>query len=100
MKVNILPRAVLDLEEIVDYLSDFSIKSALEQYDRLVEKINNLPAFPFLYPVYKPGRYKFEYRKLVVDNYLVFYVVLDDVIEIHYILHEKRNLTKYFEIEE
>ncbi len=31
-----------------------------------------------------------NYRMLVVENYLVFYVVLDDVVEIRRIFHGKR----------
>ncbi len=93
VKIKMLPLAAQDLEEIVDFLSGFYVSVALDQYDNLIEKINKLPSFPFLHPVYKPGKYNYEYRKMVVDNYLVFYVVLDDAIEIHRILHQKRNIT-------
>lgn len=99
-KVLMLPRAAQDLEEIVEYLSGFYLSVALDQYDRLVSKINEITSFPFRYPEYKTGRFKLPYRRMVVDDYLVFYVVSDDEIVIHRILHEKRNVSKYFDQEE
>jgi len=35
-----------------------------------------------------------EYRVLTVKNYLVFYVVLEETIEIHRIIYRKRNLSQ------
>lgn len=99
-KIVMLPRAAQDLEEIVNYLSDFYTSAALDQYDRLVSKINEIPSFPYKYSEYKPGRFKLSYRRMVVDDYLIFYVVGDNEIVIHRILHEKRNINKYFEQEE
>lgn len=99
-RIVMLPRAAQDLEEIVDYLSDFYISTALDQYDRLISKINEILFFPLMYPEYKSGRFKFAYRRMIVDEYQIFYVISDDEIVIHRILHEKRNITQYFEQEE
>ena len=40
-----------------------------------------LTQFPYKYEKYEDGQYENTYRRMVVDDYLVFYVVLDDVIE-------------------
>jgi len=43
------------------------------------------------YPVDAMG---FRYRKMVVDKYLIFYIVLEDTIEIHRIINAKMDLTR------
>lgn len=35
-----------------------------------------------------------KYQKMVVDNYLVFYLALEDTIEIHRIINAKMDLSK------
>lgn len=96
-RIVILPRAAQDLEDVVDYLSQFYTNTAVKQYDRIVSKIKELPHFPHKYEEYRAGHYRFSYRRMVVDDYLVFYVVLDDTIEIHSIQHGKRDIGKYLD---
>ena len=93
-----LPLAVQDLDDIVEYLAQFHAHTGLNQFDRIISKINELPHFPEMYAVYEAGQYRFTYRKIVVDRYLVFYVVLENTIEIHRILHESRNISRYLGI--
>jgi len=96
-RIVMLPRAVQDLEDIVDYLSQFYTSTAIKQYDRIIEKINDIPPYPNKYEEYGTGQYHNTYRRMVVDDYLVFYAVLDDVIEIHRILHGKRDIGRYLD---
>ena len=90
-----LPLAVQDLDDIVEYLAQFHAHTGLNQYDRIISKINELPHFPEMYAVYEAGQYRFTYRKILVDRYLVFYVVLENTIEIHRILHESRDISRH-----
>ncbi len=96
-KVKMLSSARNDLAEIIEYLSDFSGDVALNQYDMIIDKINSLKTFPFKYEEYRSNSSYFKYRRLVVNNYLVFYVVLDDTVEIHRIVHAKIDLSKILE---
>ena len=96
-RIVMLPLAVQDLEDITDYLSQFYASTAIKQYDRIIEKINDIPPFPNKYEEHGKGHYHNNYRRMVVDDYLVFYVVLDDVIEIHRILHGKRDIGRYLD---
>ncbi|WP_209875542.1 type II toxin-antitoxin system RelE/ParE family toxin [Paenibacillus silagei] len=58
---------------------------------RCDEAIARLELFPFSSPVARNMiGLKDEYRSLVVENYIVFYVVLDDIVEIRRVLHGKR----------
>lgn len=80
--------------EMIDYLSQFHPSTALNQYDRIIGKINALKEFPMMceeYPIEVMG---FRYRRLVVDRYLVFYIVLETTIEIHRIINSRMDLTK------
>lgn len=92
-KIKMLPAATIDLGDMINYLSQFYSSTALKQYDRIIEKINTLKEFPLMceeYPIEIMGR---KYRKMVVNDYLVFYLVLEDTIEIHRIINAKMDLT-------
>ncbi len=92
-----LPRAVQDLEDIVDYLLQFYASTAIKQYDRIIEKINDIRPYPNKYEEYGTGQYYNTYRRMVVDDHLVFYIVLGDILEIRRILHGKRDIGRYLE---
>lgn len=93
-KIKLLPTARIDLGDMIDYLSEYSLETALKQYDRVIDKINALKEFPFMceeYPIEVMG---FRYRRMVIDKYLVFYIVKEKVVEIHRILYAKIDITK------
>ncbi|CRF28959.1 Plasmid stabilisation system protein [Mycobacterium tuberculosis] len=93
-KIKLLPTARIDLGDMIDYLSEYSPETALKQYDRVIDKINTLKEFPFMceeYPIEVMG---FRYRRMVIDKYLVFYIVKEQVVEIHRIVYVKMDLTK------
>lgn len=91
-KVRIYPAAKQDLEDIVEYLNTLSKEAALRYYDRLVEEIASLSEMPERNP--KPRDLALAakgYRFLVVGNYLVFYVVAGDTVQIRRILYGRRD---------
>ena len=51
----------------------------------------DLPTSPYMYPVYQDDP---RFRKMVVEKYLVFYVIKEEqqTVEIHHILHGMRNI--------
>jgi plasmid stabilization system protein ParE len=84
------------LDDIVKYLSAFYEYTATRQYDRIIEKIRGLAQFPELYLQYQSAYSDVSYRRMVVDDYLVFYTVSesDAVVKIHRILNAKRDVGK------
>lgn len=77
-KVEYLPIALRDMVEIAEYIS-FELSNPMAA-DRLSEEMieagNRLVEFPYSYPAYIPIRpLKHEYRKLLVQNYILFYWV-------------------------
>ena len=87
-KVKIYPTAEQDLLDIIDDLNTLSSKAALESYDLLTERIaslSNMPercARPRDLVLAAKG-----YRYLIVKKYLVFFIVAEDVVQIHRILY-------------
>lgn len=90
-KVKIYSAAKRDLNDIVSYLNTLSPQSAIEYYDLLVEKIGSLAEMPQRCPFVRDVALKAKgYRFLIVENYLVFFVIQDDTVQIRRILYNKR----------
>lgn len=95
LKLQYLSLAQRDLLEIVDYIADTleAPKAADELLDELGNAFERLRAHPYSCRVYQPLKsVDLEYRLLVVKHYLVFYVVLEDAVEIHRVIHGRRDL--------
>ena len=91
-KVRIYPAAEQDLVDIVDYLNTLSADAALRIYDKNTEEIAGLSQMPERCPRPKDLALAAKgYRYLIVENYLVFYVVEGDVVQIRRILYGRRN---------
>lgn len=94
-----LPVAMRDMVDIVRYISEELQNPAAA--DRLAVKLfeagESLKDFPYSHPVYLPIRpLKHEYRKLVVQNYLMFYWIDEQnkMITIARVLYAKRDWEK------
>lgn len=73
-----LPFARQDLIEIVTYISqDLQNPTAANRLaEEIVQAAEKLQLFPYACPVYLPIRpLQWEYRKLLVQNFLLFYRV-------------------------
>jgi addiction module RelE/StbE family toxin len=90
--VVVLPSAVKDLDEIFKYLSMFYEATVRRMHEKIDEKISILEEFPFLYEEYQSTISDVPYRRIVIDDYLVFYTVSEATVEIHRILNAKRDV--------
>ena len=89
--VMIFPLAQQDLKEVVDYINELSPDAALRTYDDIVKNIITLEEMPMRSPLLKIPELRAKgYRVLIVQNYLVFYVVNKMTVEIRRILYGKR----------
>jgi len=91
-KVKIYPPAQQDLQEIVDYLNTLSPSAALRYYDKLTQEIASLSTMPERCP--RPRDLALAakgYRYLIVENYLIFYVVSGGTVQIRRILYGRRD---------
>ncbi len=96
-RIRYLPIAQKDLQDIILYFLD-NLKSPkaamdfIQTFDKSILRLKQYPCSCRLYQPQKP--LEFEYRFLPVKNYLVFYIVTENIIEIHRIIYAKMNLKK------
>ena len=77
-KLEYLPIARQDMVDIARYISgQLQNQAAAERLAvKLIAAADGILAFPYANPAYTPIRpLKHEYRKLLVENYLLFYWV-------------------------
>lgn len=91
-----LPLAHQDMVDIVRYISrELKNPAAAERLAAdLIGKGDSLRPFPYAHPAHIPIRpLKHEYRKLLVQNYLMFYWVDEEkkLITVARVIYAKRN---------
>lgn len=86
-----LPIAEDDLHSIIDYILIDDPVNALNLLDKFEKSISKLSRFPYLGAHPRDARLeRLNYRILIVESYLIFYVFVNDTIEIRRILSSKR----------
>jgi addiction module RelE/StbE family toxin len=91
-KVKVYPAAKQDLLDIIDYLNTLSPDAALRYYDLLTQQVASLSHMPNRCPNVKDSALAAKgYRYLIVENYLVFYIVDGDTVQIRRILYGRRD---------
>lgn len=90
-RLSIYKKAQEDLEEIVLYLNKFYAETALKYYDLIVEKISSLSIAPERCTLARDDSLRLKnYRYLIVENYVVFFVIKGETVQIRRILYNKR----------
>ena len=98
-KLEYLPTALNDMVEIVKYISA-ELKNPIAANrlsEEFIKAAEGLTDFPYSNPVYTTMRpLKREYRKTVVENYIMFYWVdeANKIITITRVLYGKRDYGK------
>jgi addiction module RelE/StbE family toxin len=85
-----LPIANKDLDEIISHIQTDSFNAALNFIETVDYQVSQLETFPLMGKIPEDKFLKEKgYRILIIGNYLVFYVVLEDkkIVEIRRILH-------------
>jgi len=90
-----LPIAEEDLISILDWIAKDSPSRALKFIDKLEEKIGKLEKFPLIGGIPRhPKLREYGYRVLVVESYLVFYIIRKSTVEVHRVIHASRDIDK------
>lgn len=96
-KLRVLPLFEKDLNEIVDYIA-FKLKNptaANDLVDAVEETIESRLANPMSFePFQSAKKREHQYYRIRVRNFTIFYVVIDDIMELRRILYNRRDLTK------
>lgn len=91
--VRYLPIAQDDLNNIFDWIAKDNTARALTFVEKIDKRIGALSQSPNLRRIPRNAKLKeYGYRVLILDSYLVFYVIHDKVIKIHRVIHASRNL--------
>ena len=96
-RLQYLPLFWDDLEEAVFYIRDVLKNPAAAErlLDKVEEAILEHAKAPTMAQVYKTTRTRPQpYHRFAVGNYMVFYVVFDDVMEMRRLTSGARDLTK------
>ena len=101
-KLEYLPTARRDMIDIVQYISqELKNPIAAERLAvEMVEAAEKILIFPYAAPVYLPIRsLKHEYRKILVQNYLIFYWIDESkkLVTVARILYARRNHSQLLE---
>ena len=88
-----LPVAQDDLLSILDFIAQDNPSRAAAFIEELDTKISLLGEQPLLGRAPRhPKLREYGYRVLILDAYLVFYIIRGQTIEIHRVVHGSRNL--------
>ena len=97
-KVKYLPLFYNDLDKITDYIV-YKLNNEIVAnnfVNELENEINKRAYNPEAYEKYQSTRKRKDtYYRIFVKNYIVFYTVKNDIMEIRRILYSKRNFNKF-----
>ena len=96
-KLRYLPLFWDDLNSAVSYIAD--VLQNLDAVERLLDNVEagilDYLGSPTIAPIYKTSRTReLPYYWFEVGNYMVFYVVIGDVMEVRRFLYGARDLTR------
>lgn len=97
MKLIVGLKASQDLREIENYIAQDNPQAAVDFVEQLAGRFDELTQFPGIGR--KRDDIRVGYRSVSVKDYLIFYRVSGDVVEIMHVLHGRRDLPKAFNLD-
>lgn len=95
--VEITDEALRDMEQIYDYIANIllSPENAIGQYDRIANAILTLDTFPERFRVLDTKKAQLsELRRMLVDNYSVFFMIINDKVRVTNVLYSASDIEK------
>lgn len=90
-KVELLPAAYSDLDEIFDYIMADNPQAAGKMLNNIMQSLRHLENFPHSgAPLLERSLKKFNFRIVIVDPYIAFYRFIDNKVYVHRVLHGAR----------
>ena len=91
-QVLIYPSAENDLIEIRDYFLNKLKISPNNLFEKFYKSIGTLENNPHIFPLLKDSFLnQLGYRMVPIDNFLLFYIIDNDTVQIHRFLYGRRN---------
>ena len=80
-----------DFLDVADHLNALAPEEGVQCYELFMEKIGALASAPESYPYARDAQLRFRgYRILLIDSYIVFYVINGKTVELRRILYARR----------
>ena len=96
--IKILPSAQIDIMDIVKHINSLSPEVAVQQYDKLIEKLGTLVKNPEQYPSAKDTQLRLRgYRTLPVNDHLAFFVIRGKTVELRRVIYSLRQFDRLFQ---
>lgn len=90
--IRFLKKAVNDLDEILEYIFANNPSAAINIAERIEKKLQLLSENPLMGKIPQDNDIQnFNYRYLIIEDYLIFYSVEINEIYIHRIIHGARS---------
>ncbi|MCY6490708.1 type II toxin-antitoxin system RelE/ParE family toxin [Leptolyngbya sp. GGD] len=93
-RYQIAPAASRDLNRILDYFLERSIDASEKFVDEFERKCRNIVSFPNIGKSY--GYLAPNLRGVLLNDYIVLYIVTDELVEVVSILHGRQDLEAQF----
>ena len=99
-EVIITPSAQKDLTEIKSYFTNVLKTSSNSIFEKFLEQVKILKVHPFTYKVHQDPLLKLVGCRIIpIDNYLMFYVIKSNIVQIHRVLYAKRNYLQLLDMD-
>lgn len=89
--VEISSKAEYEISTIYEYIA-YTLKNSIAAFcfqDNIFKKIRELETFPFRYPVLEGSAE--DTRKMICDNYVIVYKVLESSVIVLRVFHSSKN---------
>jgi Plasmid stabilization system protein len=97
-KVELLPAAVSDLDEIFDYIMMENQQAASNILESIMLALGRLERYPQSgSPLHDRSLNKFGFRMIIINPYIAFYRLIGNKVYIYRILHGARNYSHLLE---
>ena len=98
-KVEFLASAKDDMLQIANYISNdlYNPTAAMKLIAKLENAKNSLKQFPLTHPKHESDTVETVFRKILVDNYVMFYIVDGDNVYVAFVLHQRQDFDTILE---
>ena len=96
-KVEITDEALADMEQLYDHIANvlLSPMNAMGQYNRIADAILTLDMMPERFKIMESEpEHSRELRRMLVDNYSIFYVIRSDKVIVTNVLYSASDIGK------
>jgi plasmid stabilization system protein ParE len=90
MRVAITDAAQVDLEDIGNFIAESNPLRAASFVTELLDRCAGLSTYPSRYPIFVT-RQDLEIRRCPYRDYLIFYAIVGEVVEVQHIVHSARD---------